>query len=115
MSKYKFDQTAKHMFPEELKDYAKSNDMLNFIAGLKCPATCRERPDDATKCEIRKCCRGKGHYACHECADSANCDKLDTMTELHGQSCIKNLHTIKKTDIDEWIRGGKRLWFTDDA
>ena len=89
-------------------------DMLNFIAELKCPATYRERPDDATKCEIRKCCRQKGYYACHECADFEKCDKLDTMTELHGQSCIENLRAIKKTGVNEWVREGKRLWFADD-
>lgn len=101
MKKYKLDQTARHLFAKELKDYAKLCDMLNFMVDLKCPATCRARPDGATKCEIRKCCRGKGYYACHECADFDKCDKLDTMTPLHGQSCIENLRAIKRIGIDQ--------------
>lgn len=114
MSKYKVAQTAKHLFSKELKDYQAFCDMLNFITQLKCPATCRERTDDATTCEIRKCCRQKGYYACHECADFEECDKLDTMIGLHGQSCVKNLRVIKQTGIEEWIREGKRLWFAGD-
>ncbi|UCF70759.1 MAG: DUF3795 domain-containing protein [candidate division WOR-3 bacterium] len=112
--KYKFDQTAKHLFSKEIKDYPAFCDMLGFMTELKCPATCRERTDGATACEIRKCCREKGYYACHECADFEKCSKLDTMTPLHGQSCVRNLRAIKKMGIDQWVRNGKRLWFADD-
>lgn len=114
MERYKFDQTAKHLFSSELKDYPAFCDMLDFIMGLKCPAPCRERADGTTTCDIRKCCRMKGYYACHECADFEMCDRLSTLTALHGLSCIRNLRAIKETGVDEWVRKGKRRWFADD-
>ncbi|UCG31078.1 MAG: DUF3795 domain-containing protein [candidate division WOR-3 bacterium] len=112
--RYKFDQTAKNLFPKELKDYDKFREMINFMTQLKCPKTCRSINGNEVKCEISKCCREKGFYACHECSTFEICDKLKNMSALHGDSCVKNLKSIKKMGIDSWIREGKRFWFADD-
>jgi hypothetical protein len=114
MERYKFQQTAKNLFPGELKDYQALCEKINFMAQLKCPKICRHRRADEVKCEIWKCCRGKGFFACHECGIFETCDKLQKMTGLHGASCIKNLRSIRKMGVEAWIRKGKRLWFADD-
>jgi hypothetical protein len=111
---HKFHQTAKHLFPRQLKDYAKFCEMLEFMTQLKCPKTCRLIKQNDVKCEISKCCRDNGFFACHECSNFERCDKLGKMAGLHGDSCIKNLRSIKKMGIETWIRKGKRFWFADD-
>jgi hypothetical protein len=112
--KYKFAQTAKNLFPKELKDYDKLYKMLGFMTTLKCPKTCREKTADEASCEIRKCSFAKGFYACHECGDFESCDKLESLSGLHGESHIKNLRAIREMGIENWITQGKRLWFADD-
>ncbi len=112
--RYKFHQTAKHLFSKELEKYDRFCEMIDFMTQLVCPKTCRQLKQDEVKCEISKCCREKGFFACHECSIFEKCEKLRKMTGLHGDSCIKNLRTIKKIGIETWIREGKRLWFADD-
>lgn len=111
LEKYKFDRTAKCVFPEELKDYDKFCEMLGFMTGLKCPKTCREREDNSTSYKIRKCYKDKGFYACYECDDLEICDKLKSLEGLHGDSCVKNLEAIKEMGLENWIIEGERLWF----
>lgn len=112
--RYKFQQTAKHLFSEELKDYDEFSEMLDFMTKLKCPKTCREIEPERVKCEISKCCRGKGFFTCHECSTFEECDKLEKMKGLHGDSCIKNLRSIRQMGVEAWLRKGKRFWFADD-
>jgi hypothetical protein len=81
LEKYKFDQTAKSVFPENLKDYDRLCEMLGFMTGLKCPTICRERKDSGTSCKVRKCCRERGFYACYECGDFEICEKLKSLHE----------------------------------
>ena len=115
LEKHKFDQTAKCLFPEELKEYDRLQEMLGFVSGLKCPKICRERKDDSTSCEIRKCCIDKGFYACYECDDFETCDKLKTfMKGLHSDSCVKNLKAIKEMGLEDWITKGKRHHYWDE-
>ena len=111
----KFRQTAKHLFPEKLKEYGKLENMVNFMTELRCPRICRRITPGDVKCEISKCCRGKRYYACHECDAFETCDKLKTLSGLHGNSHIKNLRAIRQMGIDSWIEKGKRLWFADDV
>lgn len=113
--RYKFRQTAKHLFSKELKDYDAFCEALDFMTKLKCPKTCREIDSERVKCEISKCCRGKGFFTCHECSAFEECDKLEKMKGLHGNSCIKNLKSIKEMGVDAWLRKGKRYWFRDGA
>jgi hypothetical protein len=114
VERYKFHQTAKHLFAKELHDYESLRKMIDFMTQLKCPKPCRQKTVDEAKCEILKCCRQRGFYACHECTDFESCNKLQPLSGLHGESCIKNLRAIKEMGIENWIRNGKRLWFADD-
>jgi len=111
LEKFKFGRTAKCLFSEELKDYDQFCKMLGFMTGLKCPKICRERKDSGTSCKIRKCCRDRGFYACYECGDFETCEKLKSLEELHGDSCVKNLKVIKEMGLEAWTISGKRLWF----
>ena len=97
LEKYKFDRTAKYVFPATLKDYDKFFEILGFMTDLKCEKICRERKDSETSCEVKKCCRDKDFYACHECEDLEKCKKLRSLHgALHYDFCMKNLRAIKK-------------------
>ena len=116
LEKYKFDQTAKSMFSKKLKDYDKLCEMLNFMTDLRCSKICRDREDSATTCKVRRCCRDRGFYACHECDDFESCEKLKSLHgTLHHDSCIKNLKAIKEMGLDAWIAKGKRHCYWDEA
>lgn len=115
LKKYKFDRTAKCLFSEQLKDYDNFREMLEFITSLKCPTICRERADSETSCKIKKCCRVRGFYACCECDDFEICEKLESLEELHGDSCVTNLKAIKEMGPEAWISRGKRHWFGSDT
>jgi hypothetical protein len=115
MERYRFELTAKHLFPEKLGEYDKLREMLGFMTELTCPAVCRQREDGSTSCEIRKCCRGRGFYACHECDDFETCGTLKSTEPLHGDSCVANLRAIKEMGPDAWVADGRRLWFGTDV
>ena len=115
LEKYKFERTAKCLFSEKLKDYDRFCEMLGFMTDLKCPAICRNREDSSNSCKIRRCCRDKGFYACYECEDFEMCEKLKTLEELHGDSCVKNLKAIKEMGFEAWVTTGKRRWFGSKA
>jgi len=115
LKKYKFERTAKHLFPEKLKEYDRLYEMLEFVAGLKCDKPCRERAEGSTACEIRQCCMERGYYACYECDDFEVCEKLESMKGLHRDSCVKNLKAIKEIGLEKWIETGKRYWFGSDV
>jgi hypothetical protein len=111
IDKYHFNLTAKELYNEELEEFENFYEMLQFMTKLKCPQVCRER--DATKesCEIKKCCLENGFFACYECGEFKECDKLKSLEDLHGDSCIKNLEAIKEMGLSKWVQKGKRLWF----
>ena len=115
LTRFKFSRTAKSLFREKLKEYDKFSEMLNFITELKCKRICRERKDYETDCEIRKCCIDMGYYACYECDSFEQCEKLKTLEDLHGDSCVVNLKAIKDMGIEKWVKKGKRYWFGSDV
>lgn len=112
---YKFVRTAKHLFSDQLKDYDKFVEMLGFMTTLKCDVFCRNKTDTSTSCQIRKCCREKGYYGCYECDDFEVCEKLESMKDLHQDSCVKNLRAIKEMGLEKWIELGTRYWFGSDV
>ncbi|MBN1694990.1 DUF3795 domain-containing protein [candidate division WOR-3 bacterium] len=117
LEKYEFEKSAKCIFPEQLKDYDKIFDKIVFMASLRCPMICRERTDDNIECEIRKCCKSKGFFACYECDDFKNCEKLKSgMEGLHYEAIIKNLKEIKSMGLEKWIKKGKvhHYWDKED-
>ena len=111
LEKYKFDQTAKCLFSEELKGYDRFSEVLEFMTDLKCEKICRERKDTGTSCNIRKCCRDQRFYACFECDDLRTCEKLKSLEGLHNDACVKNLEAIKEMGLETWLSKGRRLWF----
>jgi len=116
LEKYKFDQTAKCVFPEELKNYDTFCEMLVFMTNLKCPKICREREDSDAFCKVRKCCRDRGFHACYECDDFETCEKLKSTHEgLNYDSCVKNLKTIKEMGLEAWIISGKRFCYWNEV
>ena len=111
IDKYKFEQTAKCIFPTELKEYDKFYEMLEFITKLRCSGKCRTEKDTES-CKIRSCCREKGFYACYQCNGFEVCDKLkSSMKGLHTDSCIENLKAIKEMGIETWLNSGKRKMY----
>lgn len=113
LEKYEFEKSAKAILPDQLKDYEKIFDKIVFMTGLRCPIACRERTDNNADCEIRKCCQVKGFFACYECNDFKNCEKLKAMEELHYEAMIKNLKEIREMGLEEWIKKGKAHHYWD--
>jgi hypothetical protein len=106
---YKFDQTVQCVFPEQVEEYQKFYEMFTFMINLRCPRICRERRDEEVSCEIVKCCRERGFFACYECDDLETCGRLKSrFNGLHYQSNMKNLRAIKKMGLEEWLAKGKR-------
>lgn len=118
LEKYEFGRTAKCVFPEELENYDTFYEALGFMTGLRCTQICRERGDSGTSCEVRRCCRDTGLYACYECDAFETCDRLRSfMGGLHADSCLKNLRAIKEMRLEAWLIEGKRhcYWGEVDA
>ena len=111
LERYRFDRTAKSLFADELGDYDRFREALEFVSGLRCPRICRKREEGETDCEIWKCCRTKGYYACYECEDFEVCTKLKGHEALHGDSCVTNLRAIREMGLEVWVASGERLWF----
>jgi hypothetical protein len=111
LKEYRFKKTVEHHFPEQIKDYDDFYEKLKFISTLVCEPACRMKNVEDTHCEIKKCAIEKDYFACYECDDYETCEKLATLEELHGDSCVKNLTAIKEMGLEKWIESGDRLWF----
>jgi hypothetical protein len=116
LEKYKFERTAKCLFSEKLKKYDSLIDMLQFLTTIKCEEICRNRKDSETSCKVRRCCREKGFYACYECDMYDKCTILreTNQEDLYGNSYLKNFQAIKEMGLDEWLKKGKRYWFSSE-
>jgi hypothetical protein len=113
LEKYEFEKSVKYILSNQLKNYDKIFDKIVFMASLRCPIVCRERTDDNVDCEIRKCCRSKGFFACYQCDNFKNCEKLKSMEGLHYKVMIKNLKEIKERGLEKWIKKGKAHHYWD--
>jgi len=112
---YRFDLTAESIFPKELKNYEMFSEVLGFMTNLRCPWICRERGDTDVSCEVRRCCKGRGFYACFECNDLEACDKLRSAHGgLHADSCLKNLRAVREMGLENWATKGKRHHYWDE-
>ena len=115
LDKYQFRQTAKCIFPDQLKDYDRFYEIVDFMNGLKCPMTCREREDKSAVCEVRDCCIDKGFYACFECDEFETCNKLKSLMDgLHYEASLKNLKAIREMGVAQWLINGKRHHYWDE-
>jgi hypothetical protein len=114
LDKYQFDRTAKCVLPDHLHDYNRFYEIVEFMTGLKCPTTCRERKDPTVACEVRKCCIDKDFFACYECDDYENCDQLKSIMDgLHYESSLKNLKAIREMGLEQWLTKGNRHHYWD--
>ena len=115
---YKFGRTAECVFPEQLGDYDQFCEMLGFMRGLRCAGICREEEQDGgpSGCEVKNCCRERGHYACYDCGKFEACDKLVSVHKgLHYDSCMKNMRAIREMGLEAWIYEGPRFCYWLEA
>ena len=115
LDEYRFEKTAHAVFPEELPEYDKLTDMVTFMAGLRCPAVCRDREGDSS-CGAKRCCIEKGYYACYECDGFEACETLKrAQVGIHEDACMLNLRAIREIGLDAWLERGERhsYWTLD--
>ena len=111
---YRFDQSAKHVFAKELKDYSRFEEMLGFMTELRCNRTYSSFDGGESKCEIHQCNLEHGYGGCYECDDYIECDKLrNTLGGLYYEACLKNLKEIKKMGLQQWLAEGKSNHYWD--
>jgi hypothetical protein len=118
LTQYKFERTAAAVFPEQLADFDRFQEMLGFMATLRCAGRCRkdESAAAALSCRVRTCCGERGLFACYECDGFEECETLLSIAEgLHAQSCVANLKEIKEMGLNTWLRSGKRHHYWDEA
>ena len=115
LRQYQFGKTEGAMFQEQLAEYDKLLEMVDFMAGLHCPAVCRLRTDH-TSCSARNCCIEKGYFACYECDGFETCERLRAVhVGIHEEACTLNLKTIREMGLDAWLESGERhcYWTLD--
>lgn len=104
LQRYKFKRTAAALFSEQLAEHDRLWEMLQFISGLRCEATCREREEP---CKIARCCIERGFHGCYECGEFETCTTLAELARLHGDSCPANLRAIKEMGPAAWAASGR--------
>ena len=108
LDKYEFERTAINVFPNDLGEYDKFIDMLEFMGELRCKTTCRDVDGGESKCEVRQCTVENGYFTCNECDEFESCEKLENVLgTLHTESCRMNLRAINKMGVDAWLEKGK--------
>ena len=114
LDKYMFERTAVNVFPEQLSDYDKFIDMLEFMSGLRCRTMCRDVDGGESKCTVRQCVVDNGYVSCHECDGFEECDKLSShLGRLHIEAAKANLKGISKIGLDQWLEKGKKHSYWD--
>lgn len=104
----KFSDISKGIPFKEFKKYKECYECLGAMVRLRCKSACKGSGGNPF-CAIRKCCQKKGFDGCWECDEIETCKKLNTLNEIHKDAHRKNLRTIKKKEISEFIKGKK--WF----
>jgi hypothetical protein len=113
IERYRFERTAGSLFASELPDYQGFKKALEFVSTLRCPAPCRRRENPA--CSIARCAMGRGLAGCHECDEFRSCETLASLQDLHGDSCVLNIESIRRVGPEAWVADGHRLWFGSDV
>jgi hypothetical protein len=119
LNTYRFDRTARFVFPEELSDYDKLTEMVSFMSGLRCAGICRtgHEGSEPSDCVVRDCCLERGFYACYECDVFESCPKLVSLLQgLHLESSLQNMRSIRAMGLQAWLAAGRRhtYWTEED-
>jgi hypothetical protein len=93
---------------QALKNYSQFKEVLQALAGIQCPATCR-KAEGPPQCEIRNCCLEKGLEGCWLCAKFETCAKFDFLKPAHIDTNLKNLRILKDEGVEVFL-SGKRFW-----
>ena len=113
---YRFEKTAEVLssisFFKVYKKYPECYEVLGAMVRMRCNKTCRKGGGNPI-CKIRRCCNKKKINGCWECKDFVDCDKLDFLKRNHGIAHIKNLRTISKKGVDEFLKGTK-YWYVKE-
>jgi Protein of unknown function (DUF3795) len=108
----KYDKFAESIsaypFAKAFINYPECYELLGQMVKFRCRKGCRNGGGPPF-CNIRKCCRAKNISGCWLCETYEQCEKLDFLNAVHGDSHRKNLAIIKKKGIEKFIRG-KRYW-----
>jgi len=107
----KFAKTAESLsgisFFKAYQNYPQCYEVLGVMVKLRCKS-CRAGGGPPF-CKMRNCCQKKGIDGCWQCDEFETCDKLDFLKANHDDSHIKNLRILKKSGVDNFIKG-KRYW-----
>lgn len=115
LDKYQFEKTVESVFSKQLADYDKFIDMVDFMSGLKCRATCREVDGGESECAVRQCAVDSGYYACNDCDGFEECDKRNGLLgSLLIKACNDNLKAINKMGLVAWLEKGKKHHYWDE-
>jgi len=110
LRRVQYDKFAKYIskFPagKELEKFQECYTVLGILMKYRCELGCR-LGGGAENCQIRECNREQNLNGCWQCKKYKNCSKLNALNALHGNAHRKNLETIKKVGIPEFIKGNK--------
>jgi len=95
-------------FFKAFKDYPRCYEVLGAMVKLRCGKACRQGGANPG-CKIRICAKKKNYTGCWECDAFETCAKLDFLKPIHGEANKKNMRKIRKSGIDEFLKGPK-LW-----
>ena len=111
---YRFDKTAEllssYSFFKIFEKYPDCYEVLGAMVKLRCGKNCRNGGGNPS-CKIKRCVQKKQIDGCWECSEFENCNKLEFLEVNHGKAHIKNLKTIKKKGVEEFLKG-KKYWYT---
>ena len=108
----KFAKTAESLsdisFFQVFKNYPQCYEVLGALVKFRCKRTCRGGGGPPF-CKMRKCCQKKSIDGCWQCDEFETCENLDFLKPVHSDAHLRNLRTLKKTDVDGFLKG-KKFW-----
>ena len=110
LRKSKYSKFAKGVskFFKVLEKYDTCYEVLGAMVKFRCKRACKNGGGPPF-CKMRKCCQKKEIQGCWECDEFETCTKLNFLKPIHDDAHIKNLRKIKKSGMDEFLKG-KKYW-----
>jgi hypothetical protein len=101
---YRFEEISTQV--PGLGNYEAFHKVLNTLVTIFGQCSGCPKGGGPPQCEIRNCCREKGHKACAECS-SVPCEKLKIMLDSYPQ-LGQDLKEIKKSGLEKWSQEQQR-------